>query len=298
MFADVKELREEPLQAGPNPFDVRIFGTESTAGSMPEATVWVDEGYKVIGGGAAVRTPNGGDWRPENGGNFLFASHPLEKNKSPKGWFAKSKDHFQSNPAKISAYAIAIYDPHNLWDVIMVHESTGPNLMNTATVYLPEGCLLTGGGARVEFPDAVGQLLTASYPEEFKAYKPEEYKLGWTAKSRWHLNQANGTLHVYAIGIKPNGKRPLPQSEFFRMMSKDGPTNWAQPQVSPEYRLVGGGVWSSDQDGGQAGQLLLGSYPHIEDGVSYWIAESKWHHNAAKATLIGYAIGIKPSDCR
>jgi hypothetical protein len=77
-----------------NLYCVLFEGGSVGPASHPSATVSVDDGYKLIGGGAVID--------PVEPSNFLTASYPRD----PKTWYAAGKDHEIISPAFIRLYAI------------------------------------------------------------------------------------------------------------------------------------------------------------------------------------------------
>jgi hypothetical protein len=65
----------------------------------PSVAAHVQNGWQLVGGGAFV------DW--QGAGNLLTASYPQEGS----AWEASSKDHLESSPARITAYAIGVRPP-------------------------------------------------------------------------------------------------------------------------------------------------------------------------------------------
>jgi hypothetical protein len=107
------------------------------------------KGLKLIGGGASVDYGNGLR-------NMLTGSYP-----AGEGWAASSKEHLKSSHAKVTAYAIYLVDPDNIWDVKRVEvKSERRTNRPQATAVLPAGYCLTGGGALVHEYGHNGVMLT------------------------------------------------------------------------------------------------------------------------------------------
>jgi hypothetical protein len=163
--------------------NVKIFHGKGKADPhYPEATLTVPDGYKILGGGARV------NW--SDPGNLLTVSFP----KDARTWFAKSKDHGKGSPADIDVWAIAIYDPKNECEVKILPQESAKAQHPFATAPVPEGYVLTGGGAQANWKTN-GSLLSASYPNG---------STGWVAKSKDHGsgNEEEATVTAYAIGIR------------------------------------------------------------------------------------------------
>lgn len=90
-------------------FVPEILSVTSDVRNQPEARVVVPEGYKLLCGGALD------NWKGV--GNLLTASFP----ESDNTWRASGKDHGKdgkgADPASISAFAPAVYDPDDIWEV-------------------------------------------------------------------------------------------------------------------------------------------------------------------------------------
>ena len=68
------------------------------------------------------------------------------------------------------------------------------------TVYLPPGCIVTGGGARANWHGA-GNLLTGTYPLYGSIH-------GWAAEAKDHLQSDPASVTVWAIGLEVEGISP------------------------------------------------------------------------------------------
>src|SRR5262249_34324578 len=118
-------------------FDLAYFFNSSGTASHPSVFVNVPRGFKIIGGGAFID-------RVEPS-NFLTASYPFDR----ETWFAAGKDHEVDSPASITAFAAAIHDPDDVWDVQIFSGTSAALSHPKAIVSLPDGTdyVLTGGGA-------------------------------------------------------------------------------------------------------------------------------------------------------
>jgi hypothetical protein len=252
---------------------VRVFHSLPKAPKAhPYAEAVVEPGYKVIGGGAID------SW--SGAGNLLTASYPSE---DLRKWIAAGKDHEISSPAVITAYAIAIYDPNNEWDVRRFPSApSNPAAHPTAVASIDStvGYILTGGGAIVKWKEA-GNLLTASFPSS---------DVSWEARSKDHDISSPASITAYAIGLKhrknavrPERKAPPP------VTGKTAAHPTASICLGSNWILTGGGAvdnWSG------AGNLLTASYPDPLK-PSCWKAAGKDHMHSSPASITVYAIGIR-----
>lgn len=216
------------------------------------------KGLKLIGGGAMVDYGNGV-------GNMLTGSYPEENS-----WVASAKSHVKPCGAKVTAYAIYLYDPYDQWQVVRVTQESS-NLSNRpeATAILPEGYALTGGGARVTYR-GYGIMLTACCPK-----MNEGSSVGWTAKGKDHYRDHGdtGKATAWAFGIRPTNDTKVTDSNFIRYNERDKMPATLESAVSPTGQvIVGGGasvIW-----GGEGG-LLTCSAP--SDDYKKWRAKAKDH---------------------
>ncbi|GEM_PF-1237945 len=269
LFSLKSNLDGQPSSTAPR---LKLFSRVNSIASHPEVILEVDSGYKIIGGGARVSY--------NQAGNLLTASYPMDTRR----WYAQSKDHQVSSVASICAYAIAIYDPKDEWDVKIFQATSAAANHPTATATVESGYVLTGGGARSNWQGA-GNLLTASYPD------PSDNKTNaksWIASSKDHLAADVTTITAYAIGLKSKAGVVLSTKVFTKTSeSASHPSATAVVDSSTGYTLVGGGAKANWQGG--AGNLLIKSFP---DNLG-WKVESKDHVQSGPCTITAYAIGLK-----
>lgn len=258
------EYYNPPPQPCPK-IEVKTFENTSSSSNRPSVSVTVSDGYKIIGGGAKVNY--------SGAGCLLTESYP-----NGTSWTVKAKDHLVGNNASVTAYAIAIFDPNNQWDV-RIFQATGATANHPeASVKVEEGYVMTGGGAKDNW-SGQGNLLTASFPVTNDTWKAK-------GKDQGVADRANVT--VYAIGIKPVKKcsKKL-ENKIFQATSEPANHPSGRVEISGNYFLTGGGTIANY---GGWGSLLTSSYPDSSKG---WLGSSKDHNNADKASLDIYAIGLK-----
>lgn len=246
--------------------NVEIFEETSDKSNMPSARVTIPKGYKIIGGGAKVNYSNGA-------GCLLTESYP-----DGGSWVAKAKAHLVNFNATITAYALAIYDPNDQWD-IRVFQNTGPT-SNTpeATVSVDEGYVLSGGGVKSNWSGA-GILVTASYPTTSNT---------WRSKGKAHGVDERANITVYAIGIRPrHGCSKKLTNKIFQSTSDVSLEPTGHMAVHKEYMMTCGGVLSNWRT---KGSLLTSSWP-LSKGA--WSGSSKAHEYAEKVSLDVYSIGVR-----
>jgi hypothetical protein len=243
---------------------IQTFTATSGVTAHPSVQVTVPAGYKILGGGAFDH------WT--GAGSLLTASFPL----NAQTWFAAGKDHEISAPASITAYAIALHDPNDEWEVTIKSEPSNPAPHPQAIAVLPAGFVLTGGGAFVNWHGA-GNLLTASFPTSDKS---------WEVRSKDHDISDPSQITAYAIGMRPRSNGKKLHHEIKRARGAVAAHPSAQVQLDPGWSLSGGGAlddWSGD------GNLLTASFPQGEG----WFAFGKDHKISSPAAITAYAIGVR-----
>ena len=215
------------------------------------------KGLKLIGGGAMVDYGDGE-------GSLLTGSYP-----EGNSWVASAKSHKASSDARVTAYAIYLFDPFDFWEVKMVSAMTGEKSNRPeVTAELPNGYALTGGGARVEWDHKDGGImLTACCPAD----KNGTYA-GWTAKGKDHDIPDKGNATAWVFGIRPtNGIIPTPAN--FSIKTQQGSRATLESAgLSPNEVIVGGGASVTYRGGGG---LLTCSGPNND--YNNWNAKVKDH---------------------
>jgi hypothetical protein len=254
------------MKRGIMPIQVQLFASTGFARQHPQSQVYVPPPYKIVGGGAIVH------W--SGSGNLLTASYPV----FPNWWIAAAKDHLSPSPASITAYALAIYDPADEWDVRIATAAGGPANHPRATAALPSGYVLTGGGALVHWTGA-GNLLTASFPSTASS---------WEARAKDHGVSSPAWITAYAIGIRHRSGVARVAGTIRSVNSAPAPHPATVACLDAGWILTGGGAldhWTG------AGNLLTASYPLT--GSPCWRASGKDHIYSSPALLTGYAVGIR-----
>lgn len=163
---------------------IQVLTLDSGVAPHPDATVPIPNGFVLLGGGFHVF------WN--GAGNLATASFP-----SPSGawtaWTARSKDHEISDPSFIRTYALAIQQSLPVGTVSQVVQSTDSAIVAhpRSTAVLPDGFVLTGGGAEVHWTGA-GNLL----------WELEPNVAGFTAASKDHDVSDPSSITTYALGIQ------------------------------------------------------------------------------------------------
>lgn len=247
------------------PITVQLFAATSAPAQHPRIQLNVPVGYKIIGGGALS------NW--SGAGNLLTAAYPA----SPVRWVAAGKDHEVISPATLTAFALAIHDPANEWDVVIQTATAAPAPHPQVAATLPAGYVLTGGGAQVHWTGA-GNFLTASYPVTGSA---------WEARGKDHSIADPAAITAYAIGLRHRTGAVRFTGTIASIAEPEGnPHPSSRASLEPGWLLSGGGARVFPEG---PSNLLTASFPV---GRS-WIAAAKDHVIPSKAGMGAYAIGIR-----
>jgi hypothetical protein len=243
---------------------IQLFTATSEVAQHPSVSVNVPSGYKILGGGALDH------WTGQ--GNLLTASYPQNLNT----WYVAGKDHEKADPAAITGYALAIFDPNNEFDVAINQRTSERRPHPDIQIAVPVGHVLTGGGAFVDWRGA-GSLLTASFPSDDST---------WSVASKDHDISDPSQITAYAIGIRHRLIKPV-QHLIESFTGSVAPHPTAQVCLTDgSYTLCGGGAvdnWTGD------GNLLTASYPQ----QNCWNVAGKDHIHSAPASVTAYVIGIR-----
>jgi len=244
---------------------IQLFTQTSASAQHPSTTLTVPSGYKILGGGAF-------DHYSEPG-NMLTASYPL----SATQWFVAGKDQEKTSPATVTAFAFALLDPSNEWDVVIDSNTSAVKLPHPqAIARLRTGYVMTGGGAFVNYT-GYGNILTASYPDTDSS---------WQARSKDQDVSDPSVITAYVIGIKHNQLQHRAQHSITNATGATAAHPTAQVQVTSGYTLCGGGAIDNYTGNGN---LLTAIYPN----GPYWMAAGKDHEHSDPSNLTVYAIGIQ-----
>jgi hypothetical protein len=277
------------------PLRLQIFAATSDCAQHPSVGVVVPDGWLILGGGAFVDWLDGVctglDW--PSPGNLLTGMYP---DRGGTVWVAASKAHFQPSPAQITGYCIAAQmqdgTPLPPSDY-QIFSQTSPVAAHPSTeVFLPDGWVLVGGGARANYTEP-GSLLYASFPLylPFSPPVPPVRRDGWFAAAKDHLESGPATVTAFAIGLTrsflagaglavthyPPSTTPIPTHHPWITL------------VIPDSHLVSGGAqvnWTGE------GNLLTASFPQDRQT---WIARGKDHFNPDPTTITAWGIGLVPA---
>jgi len=135
---------------------------------------------------------------------MLTASYPVQSAGSStyNGWCVAGKDHLQTDPATITAYAIGIRIEDENGQSLPIPQSvqqvTGASADHpSATAYVANGFTGVGGGASDNYGSGTGNMLTGSFP----VYEGGTIT-AWTATGKDQIDSDPATVTAYAIGIQ------------------------------------------------------------------------------------------------
>ncbi|MFZ5722585.1 MAG: hypothetical protein ACOY33_02875 [Pseudomonadota bacterium] len=241
--------------------------------------------YKVLGGGAIIHTLDGY--------SFLTGSYPDIANGVAVGWIAQSKHQGSGTRARLTAYAITVYDPDDCWNVKVYQQSTtSPVAHPAATVTIDAGYALTGGGA-LAVPQTAGgngNFLYSSMP--YAGGGGSTYN-GWSVHSKDHGFTDVANITAYAIGIKAAGAGVVtPTSNVVAgkasaSLSNPSASVTGYNNVLPGVNCVLTGGGAHDDWGNGWGNLLTAIFPLGNGG---WQSFGQSYGPESPATLKAYAV--------
>lgn len=266
----------QELESSEPPLEIVIVEQTSSKGEHPKVVAQATaKGLKLIGGGAGV------DWGT-GPGNMLVGSHP-----SPDGWVACSKSHEAPSPATVTAYAIYLVDPYDLWDVCRIEaKSQAKSKRPEATAMLPAGYALVGGGALLHgFDDRKGLMLTDSCPVE-----KNNVWAGWMAKGKDHDLPDEGYATAWVIGIRPKNmaadRNPAPSQIRHQIVSSTpGMVKGSADLTDKKEVILGGGARVTYKG---PGAFLTDSRP-LKNWRG-WLARAKEHMHSDTIDLETWGI--------
>ena len=160
---------------------VEVYLEMGSRAAIPQAFAAVPRSLTLTGCGGRI------DWKGY--GNLLTGVFP-----SSEGTCSVfGKQHFEPDPATATAYAIGIR-PRNGSELpvsTILTANGGASMKPNAAVTLPPNCLISGGGANIDWSGTQGVLLTSSMPTGN----------GWTAAGKAHSVPANAPITAYVMGV-------------------------------------------------------------------------------------------------
>jgi hypothetical protein len=288
-------IRDRYQRKAAKAFTTHITSVTSGVERRPEARITVPKGYKLLSGGARV------NWKKR--GNMLTASFPEvgESGESADTWIAAGKEHlgeldgwtwgklYYPEMASITVFAIALYDPDNIWETKSVYSDDSPSRDGDSMSLHVDisrvdgtGFVMVGGGARV-FYQKEGNLLFESGPQT---------ETLWLSGCKSHLAPEAARLRTYmtALRSKVDGIKVLSRLASAGE-SPDSKQPIATATTSQGYVMTGGGALMLFRGG--KGLFLTASYPKDSDT---WEGRGKDHVLPNVGRILVECIGIKVVD--
>jgi MAC/Perforin domain len=262
-----KAIYEAYRRKAAKEFAPEILNVTSDVRNHPDVRIVVPEGYKLLCGGALD------NWK--GSGNLLTASFP----ESDNTWRGSGKDHVAGDPASISAFALTVYDPDDIWEArIFQSRPSSAAAHPEQEVAVEPGYVMVGGGAWVDWTGE-GNLLVASHPTESKT--------AWRVQSKDHVKSSPARITAYAVGLRSKVEGIKLQSSI--ATAKSSKSNRPQAAAAPPsgYKMVGGGAALTFDKGGL---LLTASYPNENN---QWVGQGKDHLEGDNGSITVYCIGLK-----
>jgi len=252
-----------------NRFDIKTFSvfsqTETTTLRTPSPQ------WKILGGGAHAELIS-----HTQDGNMLTAMYPVDINT----WYARAQMCCNGRPnvqTYLWAYATAIFDPYDELDVKIFSSPisvSGPYPNATIEIPLLSFYLLTGGGALVQ-PTAIGNYLTASYPESTEK---------WFVKSKDHIYVSPSRITAYAIGIKARNATAVSVATYYGKATSAIASHPSMSYTAKWGTVTGGGAKTTYF---ATGNILYASMPAFDQQNSTvaWRGEAKDITRADPSTI-------------
>jgi len=244
------------------------------------ATLTVEPGWRILGGGASVTDM----LNPTTSHNLLVSSYPLTHTQ----WVAEGRKGYTPSNANMSIAVIAIWDPKNLLDYqIFTRNGTVASHPN-ATVNIPAGYVMTGGGARI-MPlsglNGAGNFLVSTYPMTNDS---------WYVEGKDHITVDMAQITGFAIGIKSNDIRFKMENAIYYSPTSSPSTNPTVQVVVPHYPdqyITGGGALLRYGTG--MGNMLWETRPlYRPDGIVGWTSSAQQQSYSSNCVLTSAAVVV------
>jgi hypothetical protein len=273
-------------------------------------------GYKVISGGATVSVATATD-----NNNFLTGSCPMLNDRGQvTGWCASAKklpnekgtyysdygkestDDAPTSCAMVTVYAIAVYDPFDLMDVVCVEHkvnvvsqpsgnpATPPTvekaISSDSTLTTPDalGYVLTGGGCNPCVDDGAPLFLNKSVPNSNAD--------GWACRVQSYGSNPvvwSAYLTTYAIGIKVVDLDVACEVTQTKINNSQHPRAIAFSTGA----IIGGGLQIEQVKSSDVGNLIGRMYP--SDWNCWSTVSDDFNGNGTPVNATAFAITLKAS---
>ena len=244
---------------------LRIFSNVSGVADHPTAQVVVPDGWKIVAGGASA------NW--QTSGSLLTVSYPADA----RTWVAASKDHFAADPATITAFALAINDPNDEWDVVIT--SAGNCRRGSPDGSRRRAAELRAHGWRRANP----MVRRGQSPDRVVSARCNELGGAWEGPQRVE----SGCDYGLRDRDQSEKRNALRRDSHRHGREQRNPHPEAIVRAPAGFVMLGGGAkanWTG------AGSLMTASFPSSDLS---WTARSKDHLVSDSASLDVYAIVFK-----
>jgi hypothetical protein len=252
-----------------------------TTSEAPTSVAQTGAAQKLVGGGARA------NWATQ--GLLLTSTQPDVPGSN--NWVAAAKDHLAAEAGTVTAFAIGLLDTTDDWDVGIFNATGAMSETPVATVSLPAGYTITGGGCTDNWrtsPASMGSLLTASYPLSTTT---------WQCAGKSHGASSPASVTAFIIGIRPKRAGiPAPQVQITSASSTIAAHPEATAPAIPGFVVTGGGAVATTPNVSDRGQLLTASSPTMAgplNTVAGWYAASKDHQFSSPGMVQAFAINLR-----
>lgn len=268
---------------------VTVGYQQSTSGVAPHPFASVGDGSpgQILGGGVLVNYTGAG--------NLVVNSYPfaaLETNNTG-WWYVNSKDHEQPDPASITAFSAVLIAPPNQYVIQQFFQQGAVAPHPTATVTLPPGWVMTGGGCMVNNPDnAPGNMLTGSFPVQAPGTNVFNQ---WVCTSKDHDIPNPASLTAFVVGIRPVNPSTTPTPTMCVAKATSGVSSKPTVQVPANCGpglITGGGAQAVPADPNGDGLLLTAMFPNYQGPTTVWEARAKDHIHPSPGTVTAFAVVV------
>ena len=260
---------------------MNIFYTTSVGAESEDQNPEIVKNYKIISGGAKLDMNMRAVW--------LTGSYPIQTSDTDKiiinNWQAESNGSDDYNKF-LTAYAISIYDPGDLLDVVLIEAdgtSSSNNQDEAIAIIPPTHVLVTGG--------CYGALISGKTHKFIRNNHPLKGSNGtfdsWKGEIRAYKTMGNVSLKVYAVGISCDDLT-ITQTV---VTSNNLTPKWEDTEkavLGGGIKIIGGGVSLTEPQSGN-GNLASQSYPSTD---SEWTEDNNALNGESQVVANAYAIGL------
>jgi len=268
-------------------YEIKTFSTVVGLRQRNSASLTIPSDYVIIGGSAIIINDGIANFFPSS---FITASRPNFQNNS---WIGQSKDHLNREPhyLRITAVGLRILNNTSAYlrsNMQVFSVTSGVASHPAASVSVPSGFTMLGGGAQVDYGNGAGSLLVSSYPSSLNT---------WSAKSKDHGILSPARITVYAVGISNtlgfSNAIAVSSPSFATVGRTVAFANLPQDEFLPWFP----GCSGANTTFTGFGRMLQG-YLIDDETVIRSLGVAKDLNFASSGTLYSYLLMFRPPDCR